>query len=81
MMSTSGAVLIGGGGALAMRTTESLLEKRRIDDAVGAVPVHLGAGIFGTLAAAFVVESERSFVAQFAVQLLGIVVVGPCRYS
>ena len=30
-----------------------LLDKLKIDDVVGAVPVHLVAGIFGTLAVAF----------------------------
>lgn len=44
------SIIIGGVGALAMLTVDRLLLRLRIDDAVGAVPVHLGAGIWGTLA-------------------------------
>ncbi|MBN9526406.1 MAG: ammonium transporter [Alphaproteobacteria bacterium] len=44
------ALLIGAVGALAMTGLEALLLRLRIDDAVGAVPVHLGAGVWGTLA-------------------------------
>lgn len=43
------SLLIGGiGGLVALAATE-LLERARIDDAVGAIPVHLAAGIWGTL--------------------------------
>ncbi|MBE7375225.1 ammonium transporter [Pseudomonas lopnurensis] len=44
------AILIGLGGSLTMCLAERLLLHWRIDDVVGAVPVHLAAGIWGTLA-------------------------------
>ncbi|GAB5520146.1 MAG: hypothetical protein RhofKO_23970 [Rhodothermales bacterium] len=50
VITTGEAVLIGGIGALIARYVEGLLERNQIDDAVGAVPVHLAAGIWGTLA-------------------------------
>lgn len=46
------AVLIGSVGAVVMTLCAKGLEHFGIDDAVGAVPVHLGAGIWGTLAVA-----------------------------
>ena len=50
IMSPWKAALIGGVAAVVMRLVTRALERLRIDDAVGAVPVHLGAGIWGTLA-------------------------------
>lgn len=47
------ALLVGGLGSLLACLTVPLLDKLKIDDVVGAVPVHLVAGIFGTLAVAF----------------------------
>ena len=46
------AALVGGVGAVVMQAVTVMLERRRVDDAVGAVPVHLGAGVWGTLAVA-----------------------------
>ncbi len=52
-VSPLGAILIGSlGGAICVLGSE-FLEKMKIDDAVGAVPVHLFNGIWGTLAVAF----------------------------
>jgi len=47
------ALLVGGIGSLLACLTVPLLDKLKIDDVVGAIPVHLVAGIFGTLAVAF----------------------------
>ena len=44
------AILIGSVGALLMVGTTWLLLRAKIDDVVGAVPVHLACGIWGTLA-------------------------------
>jgi Amt family ammonium transporter len=44
------AVMIGAIGGIVMLALSWLLDRLKIDDAVGAVPVHLGAGIWGTLA-------------------------------
>ncbi len=44
------AMFIGSIGTVIMYLTDRWLEKFHIDDVVSAVPVHLGAGIWGTLA-------------------------------
>jgi ammonium transporter len=76
IMSPWRAAVIGGVAAVVMRLVERLLERLQIDDAVGAVPVHLGAGIWGTVAvgllgdaSAFTETSGR--VEQIGIQLLG----------
>ncbi|MCZ6678009.1 MAG: hypothetical protein O7E52_12240 [Candidatus Poribacteria bacterium] len=74
---TTSAVIIGGIGGLVMLGVEHLLERFRIDDAVGAIPVHLGAGIWGTLAVALfgkpeLLGSGLSIQSQLSVQILGI---------
>lgn len=65
------AVMIGAIGALVMVGATMLLNKLKIDDVVGAVPVHLAAGIWGTLA---VVISNPE--ADLWVQVQGIFAVG-----
>ena len=47
-----GAVFVGAVGGIVCILGTNLLERYEIDDAVGAVPVHLLAGIWGTLAVA-----------------------------
>jgi Amt family ammonium transporter len=44
-----GAFFIGIGGAVVMILATDLLEHVRIDDPIGAVPVHMAAGMFGTI--------------------------------
>jgi len=81
LVSPQAALLIGAvGGALAS-VGVIMLERLRIDDAVGAVPVHLFAGIWGTLAvalfapvAAFSAGYDR--LDQLGVQLLGVTAAG-----
>ena len=73
------AVIIGATGAAVMLLTEILLENLRIDDAVGAVAVHGGAGVWGTLAVGLFGQPELlgtglDRYAQIGVQLLGIFV-------
>ena len=72
------AAIIGFGGGLIVIYVIELLEKLRLDDAVGAIPVHLGAGIWGTLAVALFVEAPEhlSTVEFLGVQMLGVIVVG-----
>ncbi len=43
------AILIGSIGSVIMYFGTKFLEKQKIDDVVGAIPVHMFAGIFGTL--------------------------------
>ncbi len=78
---SSAAALIGIGGAAAMLLTDRLLQKLRIDDAVCAIPVHLGAGIWGTIAVALFGNLELlgtglTRAQQLEVQLAGILVCG-----
>jgi len=65
------AMLVGAIGSLLACLTVPLLDKLKIDDVVGAIPVHLVAGIFGTLAVAFT-NPEVSFMPQ----LIGVVATG-----
>ncbi|HEY9567282.1 MAG TPA: ATP-binding protein, partial [Thalassobaculum sp.] len=54
-------------------------ERLRIDDAVGAIPVHLFAGIWGTLAVALFGDPAilgRGWTEQLAVQALGVAGIG-----
>ncbi len=64
------AILIGAIGALICTAGMKVLERRKVDDVVGAVPAHLFAGIWGTLATSIAAG------ANVGVQLLGIVSVG-----
>jgi Amt family ammonium transporter len=75
------ACLIGGLGAAIMLAIDHWMLRMRIDDAVAAVPVHLGAGIWGTLCVAFFGDPEilatgLSFSEQLIAQITGIVVIG-----
>jgi Amt family ammonium transporter len=65
------AACIGGIGGLIVVVTVPLLDKFKIDDVVGAIPVHLFAGIWGTIAVVF---SNPD--ATLTAQLSGIVLVG-----
>ena len=65
------AIVIGGiGGALPVIFVP-ILDKLKIDDVVGAIPVHLIAGIWGTLAVPLT-NTEVPFVAQ----ITGVVATG-----
>ena len=76
---TIGAIIIAMIGAVIMLFTHVLLLRLRIDDAVGAVPTHLAAGIWGTLAVALFGDPEilgtgLTRVEQLKVQIQGIVI-------
>jgi Amt family ammonium transporter len=53
------AVAIGASGAAVAMGLEALLERLKIDDAVSAIPVHLGAGLWGTLCVGLFGDPER----------------------
>ena len=74
--SLGAATLIGGVGGLLVVLTVPLFDKFKIDDVVGAIPVHLIAGIWGTLAVVFN-NSEASF----ATQIYGILVIGAFSFA
>ncbi|MGR3713847.1 MAG: ammonium transporter [Shimia sp.] len=65
-----GSLLIGGIGGVIVVLTVPMLDKLKIDDVVGAIPVHLFAGIWGTIAVAF------SGSATIGAQLTGIAAYG-----
>lgn len=75
------AIAIGAiGGAISILVSY-WLNCLRIDDAVDAIPVHLGGGIWGTLAVALfgdldLLNTELNRPSQFLVQLLGILICG-----
>ena len=64
------AVVIGAVGGLLCTAGIKLLENLKIDDVVGAVPAHLIAGIWGTLAVCIAAGGN------FGVQLVGVLAVG-----
>ena len=73
------AAFIGAVGGALVPPGVRLLERLRIDDAVGAIPVHLFAGIWGTLAVALFGDPEivgRGWLEQLQVQTLGVVSIG-----
>ena len=65
------ATLIGAVGGLIVVFSVPLLDKFKIDDVVGAIPVHLIAGIWGTLAVPLT-NSDASF----GTQIVSILIVG-----
>ncbi|EIC23031.1 ammonium transporter [Thiorhodovibrio frisius] len=75
------AALIGLVAGLLAAWGTSWLERRRIDDAVGAIPAHLFAGVWGTLAVALFAPAD-SFgttggrLVQLGVQALGVLSIG-----
>lgn len=69
--SVGAATAIGAAGGFIVVLTVPLLDKLQIDDVVGAIPVHLFAGIWGTIA---VVLTNSD--AKIGTQLYGIITVG-----
>jgi len=65
-----GALWIGAVGGIIVVLTVPMLDKFKIDDVVGAIPVHLFAGIWGTIAVVFYGS------ANLMTQLTGIVAYG-----
>ncbi|MBL6942132.1 MAG: ammonium transporter, partial [Rhodospirillales bacterium] len=65
------ALLIGAVGGALVVFLVPLLDKFKIDDVVGAIPAHLGAGIWGTLAVPLTNAD-----ASFAAQITGVVAIG-----
>ncbi|MDG4650269.1 ammonium transporter [Roseibacterium sp. SDUM158017] len=65
-----GALWIGAVGGVIVVFTVPMLDKFKIDDVVGAIPVHLFAGIWGTIAVIFYGS------ASLGTQLLGIAAYG-----
>lgn len=75
------ACLVGFGSAAAVLVASRLLLKYKLDDVVGAVPVHLAAGIWGSLAVGLFGDLEQigmglSRLEQIQAQLIGVAGVG-----
>lgn len=75
------AALIGIIGGIVMLLASKLLEKLKLDDAVGAIPVHLAAGIWGTLAVGIFGQPEQLGTnpilgSQLLAQVIGIAACG-----
>jgi len=80
------AVAIGAIGGLVCVWGQRLLDRFEIDDAVGAIPAHLCAGIWGTLAVALLGDPELWGTGldrwqQTQIQLIGIGVAGALSFT
>ena len=73
LMGITDAILIGASGGVIVVLAVSLLDKLKLDDPVGAVAVHLGTGIWGTLAVGLFGSSASTD--QFLIQLTGVGIV------
>lgn len=79
--STFDALLVGAVGGMIAARGGAFLDRMQIDDAVGAVPAHLFAGIWGTLAVALFGDREilgtgLGFLPQLIAQMIGVVTAG-----
>ena len=75
------AIFVGIVGAIITIFVNELLNKYEIDDVVGAVPVHLAAGIWGTIAVGLFGDLEilgtgLTRLEQIEVQIIGILAIG-----
>lgn len=69
-----GALLTGAVGGVIVVVVVPLLDKFKLDDVVGAIPVHLAAGIWGTLAVAF-------YTGNWGAQITGILAYGAFTFG
>ena len=80
-MTSSTAIFVGIIGALIAIVVNELLNKLEIDDVVGAIPVHLAAGVWGTLAVGFfsnleILDTGLTRWEQIKVQFIGVGSIG-----
>ena len=80
-MTTVVAIFVGIIGALVAVIITEILNKYEIDDVVGAVPVHLGAGVWGTLAVGFfsdlnILGTDLTRLEQIKAQFIGVLTIG-----
>lgn len=74
------AMLVGALGYGAYFVGQKLLVHFKLDDAIDAIPVHLFAGVLGTLAVAWMVP-DTSVWEQLGIQLQGIIAIGIFSFS
>ena len=75
------SIFVGVIGAVIAIIVNELLNKYEIDDVVGAIPVHLAAGVWGTLAVGFfsdldILGTDLSRFEQIKVQFIGVIAIG-----
>jgi len=75
------SIFVGIIGAIIAIIVNEALNKFEIDDVVGAIPVHLAAGIWGTLAVGFfsdltILDTGLDRLSQIKIQLIGILSIG-----
>ena len=80
-MTSVTSIFVGIVGAIIAIFVNELLNKYEIDDVVGAVPVHLAAGIWGTLAVGFfsdleILGTDLTRFEQIKAQIIGVVSIG-----
>ena len=80
-MTSVTSIFVGIIGAIIAIFVNELLNKYEIDDVVGAVPVHLAAGIWGTLAVGFfsdleILGTDLTRFEQIKAQIIGVVSIG-----
>jgi Amt family ammonium transporter len=73
------SILIGAIGGLLCSTATVLMERWRLDDVVGAVPVHLYCGIWGTIAVGIFNENGFSLNA-LGIQIFGALIISGCAF-
>ena len=81
LVNPGSAALIGFIAGAILYFGEGLMSRLKIDDAIGVIPAHLFAGIWGTLAVAIfgqtdLINNGLSRLDQFLVQAFGIIVIG-----
>ncbi|MCL6271311.1 ammonium transporter [Sansalvadorimonas sp. 2012CJ34-2] len=73
LMTPLQSMILGSVAGIVFVYFNQLLENMRLDDTVGAIPVHLGGGVLGTVSVAFVLpDASSSWLSNFAVQMIGI---------
>ena len=80
-MTSVTSIFVGIVGAIIAVTVNEILNKFEIDDVVGAVPVHLAAGIWGTLAVGFfsdlsILDNGLDRISQIKIQFIGVISIG-----
>ena len=75
------SIFVGIIGAIIAIAVNEVLNRYEIDDVVGAVPVHLAAGIWGTLAVGFfsdlsILDTGLDRFSQIKVQFIGVLSIG-----
>ena len=80
-MTSVTSIFVGIAGSIVAIIVNEILNRYEIDDVVGAVPVHLAAGIWGTLAVGFfsdltILDTGLDRLSQIKIQFIGILSVG-----